>query len=163
MCTLFLTNFSYFLCYLIFGDNMKNKIKVLLITISIGFILGSIIYNEYKRNLDDSNYNAYLIQIGSFKDDLEVNPNNYLVLEEDGVFNVYAGITTKLSNATKIKDLYEKENVSSIIKPIVINNVEFMNNLEQYDLLLSEVDNKDNLLSINDVIISEYEELILGK
>ena len=142
---------------------MKNKIKVLLITISIGFILGSIIYNEYKRNLDDSNYNAYLIQIGSFKDDLEVNPNNYLVLEEDGVFNVYAGITTKLSNATKIKDLYEKENVSSIIKPIVINNVEFMNNLEQYDLLLSEVDNKDNLLSINDVIISEYEELILGK
>ena len=142
---------------------MKKKIVYLLIAISIGFILASTIYNDYKRNLDDSKYNAYLIQIGSFKDDLEVDPKNYLVLEEDGVYNVYAGITTKLSNATKIKNMYEKENINSVIKPTVINNVEFISNLEQYDLLISEVDNEDNLLSINDVIISEYEELILGK
>ena len=142
---------------------MKNKIKYLLIALIVGFILGDVIYNDYKKNLDNSNYNAYLIQIGSFKDDLEVKTDDYLVLKEDGVFNVYAGITTKLSNATKIKNLYEKENVQSIIKPVVINNVEFIKNLEQYDLLLSEVDNEDNLLSINDVIISEYEELILGK
>ena len=142
---------------------MKNKIIYLLVAIIIGFVLGSTIYNSFKRNLDDSKYNAYLIQIGSFKDDLEVNPNNYLVLEEDGIYNVYAGITTKLSNATKIKNMYEKDNISSVIKPTVINNVEFISNLEQYDLLLSEVENKDNLLSINDVIISEYEELILGK
>ena len=142
---------------------MKNKMKYLLIALIVGFILGDVIYNDYKKNLDNSNYNAYLIQIGSFKDDLEVKTDDYLVLKEDGVFNVYAGITTKLSNATKIKNLYEKENVQSIIKPVVINNVEFIKNLEQYDLLLSEVDNEDNLLSINDVIISEYEELILGK
>ena len=142
---------------------MKNKIIYLLVAIIIGFVLGSTIYNSFKRNLDDSKYNAYLIQIGSFKDDLEVNPNNYLVLEEDGIYNVYAGITTKLSNATKIKNMYEKDNISSVIKPTVINNIEFISNLEQYDLLLSEVENKDNLLSINDVIISEYEELILGK
>ena len=142
---------------------MKSKMKYLLIALIVGFILGDVIYNDYKKNLDNSNYNAYLIQIGSFKDDLEVKTDDYLVLKEDGVFNVYAGITTKLSNATKIKNLYEKENVQSIIKPVVINNVEFIKNLEQYDLLLSEVDNEDNLLSINDVIISEYEELILGK
>ena len=142
---------------------MKSKMKYLLIALIVGFILGDVIYNDYKKNLDNSNYNAYLIQIGSFKDDLEVKTDDYLVLKEDGVFNVYAGITTKLSNATKIKNLYEKDNVQSIIKPVVINNVEFIKNLEQYDLLLSEVDNEDNLLSINDVIISEYEELILGK
>ena len=56
-----------------------------------------------------------------------------------------------------------KKNVYSVIKPTVINNVEFMNNLEQYDLLLSEIDNKDNLISVNDVIISQYEEIVLGK
>ncbi len=131
--------------------------------IIIGFILGVVIYNDYKRGLDDSNYNAYLIQIGSFKDDIEVDTSKYLVLEEDGIYNVYAGITTKLSNATKIKELYDKENIYSIIKPTVINNVEFMSNLKQYDLLLSEIDNDDNIISINDVIISNYEELILGK
>ena len=131
--------------------------------IIIGFILGVVIYSDYKRGLDDSNYNAYLIQIGSFKDDIEVDTSKYLVLEEDGIYNVYAGITTKLSNATKIKELYDKENIYSIIKPTVINNVEFMSNLKQYDLLLSEIDNDDNIISINDVIISNYEELILGK
>ena len=103
------------------------------------------------------------MQIGTFKDDIEVDPKDYLVLEEDGRFNVYAGITTKLSNATKIKDIYESENVESVIKPVVIDNVEFINNLKQYDLLLSEVDNKESVISINDVIISRYEELILGK
>ena len=142
---------------------MKNKITYLLIALSFGFILGEVIYSDYQRNLDNSEYNAYLIQIGSFKDDNEVDPSNYLVLEEDGRYNVYAGITTKLSNAAKIKELYAKENISSVIKPTIINNVEFINSLKQYDLLLSEVDNEDNLLSINDVIISEYEELILGK
>lgn len=143
---------------------MKNKKLVFaIVAISIGFILGVVIFNDYKDNMDDSIYNAYLVQIGTFKDDIEVNPKDYLVLEENGRFNVYAGVTTKLSNATKIKDLYESENVESVIKPVVIDNVEFINNLKQYDLLLSEVDNKDNILSINDVIISQYEELILGK
>ena len=142
---------------------MKKKLTYFFIPIIIGFVLGIVIYNDYKKGLDDSLYNAYLIQIGSFKDDVEVDPSNYLVLEEDGIYNVYAGITSKLSNASKIKELYEKENIASVIKPIVINNVEFMNNLEQYDLLLSEVENDENIISINDVIISNYEELILGK
>ena len=85
------------------------------------------------------------------------------MLEEDGKYNVYAGITTKLSNATKIKNMYESENVSTYIKPIIIDNIEFMSNLEQFDILLEEVDSKDNLISINDVIISEYEQTVLGK
>ena len=141
----------------------KKKIAYFLIPIIIGFILGVVIYNDYKKGLDNSLYNAYLIQIGSFKDDSEINTSKYLVLKEDGIYNVYAGITTKLSNASKIKELYDKEKIYSIIKPTIIDNVEFMNNLVQYDLLLSEVDNKDNIISINDVIISNYEEIILGK
>ena len=144
---------------------MKKKVlSYLLIAISLGFILGEVVYTDFKRNLDKSHFNAYLVQIGSFdKEDIEVDSSNYLVLKEDGKYNVYAGITTKLSNASKIKELYEQDNYESVIKPTVINNVEFISNLKQYDLLLSEIDNKDNIISINDVIISNYEELILGK
>lgn len=141
----------------------RKKIFYLLIALFLGFVIGEVLYSDYKRELDNSKYNAYLVQIGSFKDDIEVDPKDYLVLFEDGVYNVYAGITTKLSNATKIKNLYAKENVSSIIKPTIIDNVEFINDLKQFDLLLSEVESDDNLISINDVIISRYEELILGK
>lgn len=140
-----------------------NFFAYVLIAIILGFISAEVIYDDYKDGLDDNKYNAYLVQIGSFKDDDEIDPGNYLVLEEDGTYNVYAGITTKLSNATKIKNMYERENVNTYIKPIVIDNVEFMSNLEQFDILLEEVDSKDNLISINDVIISEYEQTVLGK
>lgn len=151
------------MCYFFYGDKVKKKkLFYILIAIVLGFILAEAIYGEYKRGLED-NYNAYLIQIGSFSEDDEVNPKDYLVLKEDGRYNVYAGITTKLTNATKIKNLYEKENVNTYIKPIVIDNVEFISDLEQFDVLLSEVDEKDSLISINDVIISKYEEIILGK
>lgn len=143
---------------------MKGNFFIyILIAIILGFISAEVIYDDYKEGLDDNKYNAYLVQIGSFKDDDEIDPGNYLVLEEDGKYNVYAGITTKLSNATKIKNMYESENVSTYIKPIVIDNIEFMSNLEQFDILLEEVDSKDNLISINDVIISEYEQTVLGK
>ena len=151
------------MCYFFYGDKVKKKkLFYILIAIVLGFILAEAIYGEYKRGLED-NYNAYLIQIGSFSEDDEVNPKDFLVLKEDGRYNVYAGITTKLTNATKIKNLYEKENVNTYIKPIVIDNVEFISNLEQFDVLLSEVDEKDSLISINDVIISKYEEIVLGK
>ena len=71
-------------------------------------------------------------------------------------------LTTDLSNANKIKNIYEKKNIEVYIKPTVINNIEFVSNLEQYDLLLSEVENEDNLISISDVVLSSYEEIVLG-
>lgn len=141
---------------------MKKTFIFILFATILGFVSAEVIYKDYQKDLDNTKYNAYLIQIGSFKDDNEIDASKYLVLEEDGVYNVYAGITTKLSNASKIKELYEEENIESYIKPTVINNVEFISSLEQFDVLLSEVENKDNLISINDVIISKYEELILG-
>ena len=141
----------------------KSFFIYLIIAISLGFIIGEVIYSDYLRNLDNTKYNAYLIQIGSFNNDIEVDPSKYLVLKENGIYNVYAGITTKLSNATKIKELYEEDNIESVIKPTVIDTVEFISNLEQFDILLSDADDRDNLISINDVIISRYEELILGK
>lgn len=142
---------------------MKRKIMFLIFPIVIGFILGVVIYSDYKNNLDNSVYNAYLIQIGSFNDDSNIDKSKYLVILEDGIYNVYAGITTKLSNAIKIKEIYEEEKINSIIKPTIINNIEFISNLKQYDLLLSEINQKDNIKSVNDVIISNYEELVLGK
>ena len=142
----------------------KNFFIYVLIAIILGFISAEAIYTEYKDNLDSTKYNAYLIQIGSFQEkDDEIDTDKYLVLEEDGVYNVYAGITTKLTNASKIKRVYESKNIESYIKPVVIDNIEFISNLKQFDILLSEVDNKENLISIKDVIISNYEEIVLGK
>ncbi len=142
----------------------KKSIYYILFALLLGFISAEVIYSDYKKNLEDTEYNAYLLQVGSFGDsDIEIDDNNYLVLKEDGTNNVYAGITSSLKNASKIKEMLKGKNIETHIKPVVIDNVEFISNLKQFDILLSEVDNSDDLISINDVIISRYEEIILDK
>ena len=146
----------------------KNLMIPLVISIILGFISAQIVYSTYRKNLEESSYNAYIIQIGSYNnedslDETFENEEDYLIVEEDGKYNVYVGITTDLVNANKIKNLYQNKNIETYIKPTVINNVECVNNLEQYDILISEVDSEENIISISDVIFSSYEEMVLGK
>ena len=145
----------------------KNFWIPLTIAIVLGFVSAQIVSSTYRNNLSSSSYNAYLLQIASFENvdsissDMK-NNTDYLIVNENNMYNVYVGITTDLSNANKIKNIYEKKNIEVYIKPTVINNIEFVSNLEQYDLLLSEVENEDNLISISDVVLSSYEEIVLG-
>ena len=146
----------------------KNFVIPLVISIILGFISAQIVYSTYRKNLENTDYNVYLIQAGSYnnKDDLEKDfslDDEYIILEEDGVYNVYVGMTTDLINANKIKNLYSNKNYDTYIKPTIVNNIEFVSNLEQYDILMSEVDDEENIISINDVILSSYEEMVLGK
>ena len=76
---------------------------------------------------------------------------------------MYVGITTSKSNADKIKKAKKKKNIDIYIKQDNINNVEFISNLEQYDVLLESVDKKKDILSINEVILSTYEEMVVKK
>ena len=145
----------------------KNFWIPLTIAIVSGFVSAQIVYSTYRNNLSSSSYNAYLLQIASFENvdsissDMK-NNTDYLIVNENNMYNVYVGITTDLSNANKIKNIYEKKDIEVYIKPTVINNIEFVSNLEQYDLLISEVENEDNLISISDVVLSSYEEIVLG-
>ena len=108
------------------------------IAIVLGFISAQIVYSTYRNNLSSSSYNAYLLQIASFENvdsissDMKDNAD-YLIVNENNMYNVYVGITTDLSNANKIKNIYEKKDIEVYIKPTVINNIEFVSNLEQYD------------------------------
>lgn len=145
----------------------KNFWIPLTIAIVLGFVSAQIVYSTYRNNLSSSSYNAYLLQIASFENVDSINSDmkdnaDYLIVNENNMYNVYVGITTDLSNANKIKNIYEKKNIEVYIKPTVINNIEFVSNLEQYDLLISEVENEDNLISISDVVLSSYEEIVLG-
>lgn len=145
----------------------KNFWIPLAIAIVLGFVSAQIVYSTYRNNLSSSTYNAYLLQIASFENvdsissDMKDN-TDYLIVNENNMYNVYVGITTDLGNANKIKNIYEKKDIEVYIKPTVINNIEFVSNLEQYDLLISEVENEDNLISISDVVLSSYEEIVLG-
>ena len=44
-----------------------------------------------------------------------------------------------------------------------MSNKEFLTNLEQFDLLLNKAATNDEIESINSVILSSYEEMVLKK
>lgn len=144
----------------------KSFVIPLILSLIMGFISAQIVYSYYRKNLEESSYNAYFVQIGSFLpndfDSKNFPKDKYLVLEENNYYNVYAGITTDLANANRIKKIYDSLDYSTSIRPTVIDNIEFISSLEQYDLLISSVENDDNVISINDVVLSSYEEIVLG-
>ena len=148
---------------------MKKKLILsVIIAILFGFISAKFLYHNYEVKIKEPIYNSYLLQAGVYsdKDSLKKglkNLNDYIVREENGKYYVYVGITTSKSNADKIKKAYDDKNIDIYIKQDNINNVEFISNLEQYDVLLESVDKKKDILSINEVILSTYEEMVVKK
>ena len=86
---------------------------------------------------------------------------DYIVEKIGDKYYAYVGITTNLSNANKIKKIYDNKNIDTYIRKRNIKNEEFYNNLEQYDILLSGALKDKDVLSINKVILSSYEEMVL--
>jgi len=147
---------------------MKNKFYIYIcISIFCGLILGNIFYRQYEKEQNiNQEYNTYLLQLGvySSNDELEKNIKdlqNYLVIERNNKFYVYLGISTKLDNAEKVQNVLSSNNIDVSIKRSVINDIEFISNLEQYDILLDNASNEDDIMSINEVILSSYEEMVL--
>ena len=85
-----------------------------------------------------------------------------MVIEKSDKFYVYLGISTEKTNAQKVQDAFLEKNIKVSIKKTVIDNVEFISNLEQFDVLLDNASTNDDIMSINEVILSSYEEMVLG-
>lgn len=159
------TSFYYYVFYYYFGDNMKVKfIFPIFLAIVIGFLSAKIFYETFEDK-SQLKPNSYFIQVGAYVDKTSVNKitknlKAYLTIEEDGKSYVYVGITSNEKNKEKIKKIYEDKGYSVYVKENYINNTSFYSNLIQYDVLLSEVTNEEDLISISKVILSSYEELV---
>ena len=148
--------------------NKKFLIYILFAILS-GLILGNIFYRQYEKEQNlDNDYNTYLLQLGIYdsREELESktkNIENYLLIERDNKFYVYLGISTKKDNAKKIQNVFLDNDINVSIKKSVIDNIEFMSNLEQFDILLDNAETKEDILSINEVILSSYEEMVIAE
>lgn len=145
----------------------KKFLFMILFGIFLGAFLGHLFYKNYieEQNLDND-YNSYLLQLGIYdtKEDMQKslnNINNYMIIEKNNKFYVYLGISSKKENAAKIKDAFLEQNIELSIKQTVIDNIEFMSNLEQFDILLDSAVTSEDVMSINEVILSSYEEMVL--
>ena len=83
-----------------------------------------------------------------------------LVNKENDKFYVYLGITRDEENAKKIKQIYNNKGYQLYIKEVSLSNEEFYNNVTQFDLLIKNTDKKEEILTIEEVVLANYEEII---
>lgn len=122
-------------------------------------------YKEKLVNTFSEGKTYYFIQEGvySSKEIMTENTKDIQVKTVDTLNNkqyVYLGITRDNNNAKKIKDIYEKKGYQIYIKEQNLSNEEFYNNVTQFDILVNSTDKEAEILTIEEVVLANYEELI---
>lgn len=141
---------------------------VSLVSIILGALSAMLLNSTYKEKLvntfsDGKTY--YFIQEGvySSKEIMTENTKDIQVKTVDTLNDkqyVYLGITRDNNNAKKIKDIYEKKGYQIYIKEQNLSNEEFYNNVTQFDILVNSTDKESEILTIEEVVLANYEELI---
>ena len=144
---------------------MKKKIFYSIIILITGIIVGRNIYLSKSTQTFSNKDIYYFIQEGvySSKSIMEENIKNMdlkVVDELDNKYYVYLGITKDESIAKKLKEIYESQGYQIYIKEVSLSNEEFNNNVTQYDLLINATTSEKEILTIEKVVLANYEEII---
>lgn len=147
---------------------MKKTMIISLASIILGALSAMLLNSTYKEKLVNTfseGKTYYFIQEGvySSKEIMTENTKDIQVKTVDTLNNkhyVYLGITRDNSNAKKIKDIYEKKGYQIYIKEQNLSNEEFYNNVTQFDILVNSTDKASEILTIEEVVLANYEELI---
>lgn len=132
----------------------------------LGTISGKILFSKYEDTslVFNEGRSLYFLQEGvySSKENLDKNTKDIspkIVIPKDNNYYVYVGITSSLDNALKIKKYYKDKGYTIYQKQIRVNNIEFINNVEQFDVLVESATDSD-ILKIEEVVLSNYDDLI---
>ena len=144
---------------------MKKKIFYSIIILITGIIVGRNIYLSKTTQAFSNKDIYYFIQEGvySSKSIMEENIKNMdlkVVDEIDNKYYVYLGITKDENIAKKLKEIYESLGYQIYIKELSLSNEEFNNNVTQFDLLINASTSTKEILTIEKVVLANYEEII---
>ena len=150
---------------------MKKYLFAFLLAILIGFFLSVFFIKQYDSysgiKVSGIGETLYFIQYGVYSsvESMEketISLENYVYNQTDGMYYVYVGITKKEENANKIIDYFKKMGYETIIKKYDINNSKFLEQLTNYDKLLSSTTDKTVIASLINQVLSKYEEVVIS-
>ena len=147
---------------------MKKIIISGILLIILGYYLGNFIFTDKNINKLKNKEMYYFLQEGVYsnKENLQTNIsriNNKIIDKNDNKYYVYVGITKDLEVAKKIMKIYEKDGYDIYIKEKSLSSEEFYNNVNQFDLLIKDSNDTSNILTIEEVVLANYEEIIKNK
>ena len=149
---------------------MKKTLFWVFLALISGSLLGKFTFDTYENievskviNIDD---NVYMLKYGIYKNVDEmfeqiIDIDRYIYTEEENKVTAYIAISTTKENINKIKTIYDEKGIITSIEKIKISNDEFIQNLNEYEKLLSATEDEQSLLIIQKQILSCYEELVI--
>lgn len=149
---------------------MKKYVLWTLFALISGALLGKITFDKYEKidvkntikidtNVYALKYKTYL-SVEEMKDDI-TNIDRYIYIQKDDKVTAYVAISKDKENINKINDIYKVKNIFLTKEIININNDEFIQNLSEYEKLLSVAEDEKSLLIIENQILSCYEKLVV--
>lgn len=146
---------------------MKKILVVSSIFILLGFNVGNSIFSKRINVINEINKNNtyYFLQEGMYSSQEILNANikkitQKIISKDKDYYYVYIGITKNMEIAKKIKELYEERGYKIKIIEKRLKNEEFSNNVTQFDILLKDAKTFDEILTIEKIILSNYDDLI---
>lgn len=147
---------------------MKKILLYSLLFIALGFLLGNTIFSNRTallENLSPKKEKYYFLQEGIYndKDILENELKNIgpkVIDYNNNKFYVYVGITKDKKVANKLQEIYSKKGYSLTQKEKRLTNEEFSNNVSQFDLLINAAKEEEEILTIEEVVLANYDEII---
>lgn len=147
---------------------MKKKLIWGIVFILIGIFCSRYISNINAKSIFNSGELYYFVQEGVYTNKKVMNNDlkdikNRAVISKNNKYYVYVGISKDLEIAKLIKKIYEDKGYQIYIKELSVDDKEFSSNVEQFDLLIKNSGNDEDILTIESVILSNYEEIINNK
>lgn len=152
---------------------MKRYIPIILLAVLTSIFMTKLIYDQYDDKEDlktifNNDETIYLVRIGIYSsiESMKENTLNlayYIYNIEDNKYYVYVGITKDLDNYDKIAGYFKTLGYDNYKTEITINNSAFIENLNQYDLLLRETTDNKIIGAICSQVLASYEELVIGE
>ena len=153
-------------CYYTDGDDMKKTLTYMTVAILFGGLCGKILYQKYEDTslVFHEEEKVYFLQEGVYSSEDSLNRNTKdispkLVAKENDQYYVYVGISKSKDGIEKIKDIYEEKGYTTYQKEKNVTDESFLTNLSQYDILLDSAKTSDDILTIQEVVLSNYEEI----
>lgn len=150
---------------------MRKYLFAFLLAIVIGFFLSVFFIKQYDNytgiSVSSKGEKLYFIQYGVYSS-LESMENETIALENyvyninKDMYYVYVGITKKEEIANKIVDYYKSLGYETIIKSFDIFNIKFIEELTNYDSILSSTTDKTVIASLISQVLSKYEEVVIN-
>lgn len=145
---------------------MYKNLLIIFFTILFGVLLGTYIYRSSNITTDEINNSFYLLQYGVYSNEENMvnntkNLSDYFYFKDKYGYHVIIGIVENKKNFKKIGDSFGvTENI--YLKEVKINNMEFIENLRQYENLVSDSNDNNFIINAEKQILSKYEELVLN-